>query len=213
MRGKATGAHRPLPREKNLYLFSSFFTYTSKYQNDPLFAEVAFLPHARASVHEARACAERRPELIGHYCARKFVFIFLLFHLYIKISKCDLFFDWMSHNGSRIVSGQSASKRLKNRVKKWLVRRIRSNVIYRVRRRSIPAFNKFCAVYMTFLPLVSARPIEQVPQSIITIRLDVTNSFRKRLVNTNDTNKINFRLFHVATKTGNEDERRRERRR
>ena len=39
------------------------------------------------------------------------------FSLYIKISKCDLFV-WMSHNQSRIVSGESASKRLKNRVKR-----------------------------------------------------------------------------------------------
>ena len=55
-RKKKTGAHRPFPREKNLYLFSSFFTYTSKYQN------------------------------------------------------VTLFFDWMSLNASRIVSGQSALK-------------------------------------------------------------------------------------------------------
>ena len=61
---KKKGAHSPLPREKNLYLFSSFFTYTSKYQN------------------------------------------------------VTLFFDWMSHNESCVVSGQSALKRLKNRVKK-----------------------------------------------------------------------------------------------
>ena len=92
MRGKATGAHRPLPREKNLYLFSSFFTYTSKSQN------------------------------------------------------VTLFFDWMSLNASRIVFGQSASKLLKNRVKKWLVHRVRSNAFYRIRRRSIPAFIKFSAV-------------------------------------------------------------------
>ena len=104
-----------LPREKNLYLFSSFFTYTSKYQNDPLFAEVAFLPHARASVHEARACAERRPELIGHYCARKICIYFPPFFTYTsKYQNVTLFFDWMSHNGARIVSGESTSKRLKN---------------------------------------------------------------------------------------------------
>ena len=68
MRGKATGAHRPLPREKNLYLFSSFFTYTSWMRGKAKYQNV-------------------------------------------------IFFDWMSHNASRIVSGQSASKRLKNRVK------------------------------------------------------------------------------------------------
>ena len=156
MRGKATGAHRPFPREKNLYLFSSFFTYTSKYQN------VIF------------------------------------------------FFDWMSHNQARIISGQSASKRLKNRVKQRVIHRVRSNVIYRVRRSRILVFNKFCAVYMTFLPLVSARPIEQLPQSIIIIRLDVANSFRKRLVSTNETQRD--KIFPLFSR-GNEDWKRRKRER
>ena len=31
-------------------------------------------------------------------------------------------------------------------------------------------------------------------------------SFRKRLVSTNESSETNFRLFYVATKTGNEDE-------
>ena len=123
MRGKATGAHRPLPREKICIYFPPF-----------------------SPIHQ-------------------------------NIKMCR-FFAWMSHNQSRIVSGQSASKRLKNRVKKWPVHRVRSHAIYRARRSSIPAFSKFCAVYMTFLPLVSARPIKQLPQSIILIRLDVTSSFR-----------------------------------
>ena len=91
----------------------------------------------------------------------------------------------MSHNQSRIVSGESASNRLKNRVAVFqqLVNSARS--------------------YMMFLP-------HNVLQSIIQIRLDVTSSFRKRLVSTNESSETNFRLFHVATKTGNEDERRRE---
>ena len=59
---------------------------------------------------------------------------------------------------------------------------------------------------MTFLP-------HNVLQSIILIRLDVTRSFQKRLGPTNESSETNFRLFHVATKTGNEDERRRGRRR
>ena len=145
MRGKATVAHRPLLREKNLYLFSSFFTYTSKYKN------------------------------------------------------VTLFFDWMSHNGSCIVSGQSAPKRLNNRVKKWLVHRVRSNAFYRIRCRIIPAFIKFCAVLHDV-------PDTKCTQSIILIRLDVTSLFRKTLVSTNESSETNIRLFFVAI--DNEDRRR-----
>ena len=55
--------------------------------------------------------------------------------------------------------------------------------------------------YMTFLP-------HNVPQSVILIHLDITSSFRKSLVSTNKSSETNFHLFHVATKTGNEDEER-----
>ena len=130
MRGKATGTHRPLPREKNLYLFSSFFTYTSKYQNVTLFCQ-------------------------------------------------DV------PNQARIVSGQSASKRLKNRVKSVVA--------------VFPHLINSARSYMTFLP-------HNVPQSIILIRLDVTSSFRKRLVSTNESSETNIRLFLMAI--DNEDRRR-----
>ena len=56
MHGKANGAHRPLPREKILYLFSSFFTYTSKYQN-----VIVFLP----------GCHQRIPTLFCGQSASK----------------------------------------------------------------------------------------------------------------------------------------------
>ena len=63
---------------------------------------------------------------------------------------------------------------------------------------------------MTFRPLVSARPIEQVPQSIILIRLNVTNLFRKRLVNTNESSKTNIPFVfrgndRLETKTNDEE--------
>ena len=138
MRGKATGAHRPLPREKDLYLFSSF-----------------------SPIHQ-------------------------------NIKMCR-FFARMSHNQSRIVSGQSASKRLKNRVKSVVA--------------VFPHLINSARSYMMFLP-------HNVPQSIIPFRFDVTSSFRKRMVSTNESSETNFRLFQVATKTGNEDEEKdRERRR
>ena len=51
-----------------------------------------FLMHAQA--HEARACAERRPELIGHYRARKICIYFLPFFTYTsKYQNDPLFFD------------------------------------------------------------------------------------------------------------------------
>ena len=101
MRGKATGDHRPLPRDENFVLNFPISPYTSKSQNVTLFC-------------------------------------------------------WMSHNQSRIVSGESASKRLKNRVKS--VAGVFPHLINSARS------------YMTFLPY-------DVPQSIILIRLDVTSSF------------------------------------
>ena len=106
----------------------------------------------------------------------------------------------MSHNQSRIVSGQSASKRLKNPSQKSTSRKI--NAIYRVVA-VFPHLINSARSYMTFLcPLP-----HNVPQSIILIRLDVTSLFRKRLVSTNESSETNFRLFQVATKTGDETKR------
>ena len=130
---KATGAHRPLPREKNLYLFSSFFTYTSKYQNVTRF-------------------------------------------FWLDVPKDSHVVLWSKCLKTAEKSSQSVVA-----VFPHLINSARS--------------------YMTFLP-------HNVPQSIILIRLDVTSSFRKRLVSTNESSETNFRLFQVATKTGNEDEER-----
>ena len=130
MRGKATGAHRPLPREKNLYLFSSFFPY------------------------------------------------------YIKISKCYTFLLDVPKDSHVVLW----SKCLKTAEKS-------SQSVVAVS----PHLINSARSYMTFLP-------HNVPQSIILIRLDVTSSFRKRLVSSNESSEANFRLFQVATKTGNEDE-------
>ena len=139
--------------------------------------------HAQACFR-LRACAERRPELIGHYRARKFVFIFLVFHLYIKISKCYTFLLDVPKDSHVVLW----SKCLKTAEKS-------SQSVVAV----FPHLINSARSYMTFLP-------HNVPQSIILIRLDVTSSFRKRLVSTNESSETNFRLFQVATKTGNEDE-------
>ena len=50
---------------------------------------------------------------------------------------------------------------------------------------------------MTFWP-------HNVPQGIILIRLDVTNSFRKRLVSTNESSETNIRLLFLVA-IDNED--------
>ena len=107
------------------------------------------------------------------------------FHLYIKISKCYTFFWLDVPKDSHVVLW---SKCLKTAEKS-------SQSVVAV----FPHLINSARSYMTFLP-------HNVPQSIILFRLDDTRSFRKRLVSTNESSETNFRLFQVATKTGNEDE-------
>ena len=99
-------------------------TYPAVLRN-PLFAEFFFLSHKKDRKKKTGA---HRP-----LPREKFVFIFLVFYLYNKISKCATFFRLDVPKESRIVSGESASNRLKIRVKKWPVHRVRSHAIYHTR--------------------------------------------------------------------------------
>ena len=140
MRGKATGAHRPLPREKILYQISSYFSPI--HQNIKMWSFCPDVPKDST--------------------------------------------DSKSHNQSRIVSGESASKRLKNRVKS----------VVAVFRHLVNSARS----YMTFLP-------HNVPQSIILIRLDVTSSFRTMI---GKYKRIQRDKFPFVSR-GNEDWKRRQR--
>ena len=134
---------------------------------------------------KARACAEKKTELIGHYRARKFCIYFPRFSpIHQNIKMWSLFCQDVPKDSHVVLW----SKCLKTAEKS-------SQSVVAV----FPHLINSARSYMTFLP-------HNVPQSIILIRLDVTSSFRKRLVSTNESSETNFRLFQVATKTGNEDE-------